>query len=141
VSKDDVGVTVDAAWRAGVNAFPGVVVDHARFAAHVREMDVRQIEAHGADLYLACACAARDLEALRWFEEHLLIPAARVAARSPSSTRDLTDAVTHRLRLALLAGERSSARFSSYAGRGPLRTWVGVIAIRTALALRRSVGR
>jgi len=112
------------------------------FAAHVAHANVEpaSLERHGADLYLACACAAGDVRALTWFDEHVLAPAA-AAARGVDAADAFQDEVRQRVRAQLLVGEDGAARLGAYAGRGPLRAWVGVTAVRVALMMKRSQQR
>ncbi|RKH20764.1 RNA polymerase subunit sigma-70 [Corallococcus sp. CA047B] len=85
---------------------------------------------NGADLYLACACATGAPAALRAFEQDILrhIP-SRLGRVSPS----MVDEVLQVLRERLLVGSASAPpRIATYGGRGPLLTWVGIIAARIA---------
>lgn len=91
---------------------------------------------HGADLYLACACTTGEPTALRAFEQNILryIP-ARLGKVPPPMVED----VLQMLRERLLAGSGDTPpRIASYGGRGPLLTWVSIIAARIASEL---VGR
>jgi RNA polymerase sigma-70 factor, ECF subfamily len=133
---------VVAAWTAGRAAHPGVEVERDRFAAHVARAgaDAAALARHGDDLYLACACAAGDPRALAWFDEHVLVPAAAtVRAIDPSDA--FADEVRQRVRAQLLVGDDGAARLGGYAGRGPLRAWIGVSAVRVALMMRRAQQR
>src|SRR5215510_5887513 len=127
-----------AAWTAGRAAHPAVDVPLDRFAAHVAAAgaDDAGLDRHGADLYLACACAAGDARALARFDEHVLAPAA-AAVRSIDASPAFLDEVRQRVRAALLVpdGAPAAAKLTAYAGRGPLRAWVGVTAVRTALMM------
>ncbi|MCP3097868.1 RNA polymerase subunit sigma-70 [Myxococcus sp. K15C18031901] len=94
---------------------------------------------HGADLYLACACATGEPTALRAFEQHVVrhVP-GRLGALSPS----MVDEVLQVLRERLLVGhEQTPPRIGGYAGRGPLLTWVGITAARIAGELVERNGR
>jgi RNA polymerase sigma-70 factor (ECF subfamily) len=51
------------------------------------------------------------------------------------------DEALQRLRTSLLVGDNAQPRLAMYAGRGPLRAWVGVVAARTALMMRRAQPR
>ena len=111
---------VRAAWEAGRLAWASVKVDLDRFAAHVAASPADALARHGADLYLACACASGD------------------ARDAPA----FADEVCQRLRASLLVGDGTERpRIVDYAGRGPLRAWVGVAAVRHALMLRRGQQR
>ncbi|OJH37373.1 sigma factor-like helix-turn-helix DNA-binding protein [Cystobacter ferrugineus] len=85
---------------------------------------------HGADLYLACACATGEPSALRAFEQNILrhIP-ARLGALSPSMVEEVLQVLRERL---LVGSEVAPPKIASYGGRGPLLTWVGITAARIA---------
>ncbi|RKG95997.1 RNA polymerase subunit sigma-70 [Corallococcus sp. CA053C] len=94
---------------------------------------------HGADLYLACACATGEPSALRAFEQHILrhIP-ARLGAVSPSMVEEVLQTLRERL---LVGRGEAPPRIGSYGGRGPLLTWVGITAARIAGELVERNGR
>ncbi|MCY1073039.1 RNA polymerase subunit sigma-70 [Archangium lansingense] len=94
---------------------------------------------HGADLYLACACATGEPSALGAFEQHILrhIP-ARLGALSPSMVEEVLQVLRERL---LVGSEGTPPKLESYGGRGPLLTWVGIIAARIAGELVKRNGR
>ncbi|WP_141588676.1 MULTISPECIES: RNA polymerase subunit sigma-70 [unclassified Myxococcus] len=86
-----------------------------------------------ADLYLACACASGDEAALKAFEQHVL---RHVPARLGKVSPPLVEEVLQMLRERLLVGSSNTPpRIASYGGRGPLRTWVSIIAARIASEL------
>src|SRR5687767_7886006 len=100
-------------------------------------------EATDADLALAQACAAGDAAALRRFDDEILRPAVQ-AVRTIDAAPAFVDEVRQRLRAKLLVGDGTAdgvAQIRQYAGRGALRGWVGVAAVRTALMMKRSVQR
>jgi RNA polymerase sigma-70 factor, ECF subfamily len=131
-------------WLAGRAAWPDVEVAEADFARFVgshagdgADLDPDEVSRlHGADLYLACACAAGDPRAIRVFDEEVLSTAdAALSKLDPSS--DFADEVRQRVRQRLLVSEDGQPpRISTFAGRGPLKAWVRVSAVRTALNLR-----
>ena len=129
---------ISAAWDAGRAAWPTVTLERAQLAAFVApRAENRQFL---ADLYLAAACMAGDREALAVFEREVLIH-ARSAIRSIDSNDSFTDEVFQRVRAKLLVADEAAPRIGEYAGRGPLRAWVGITAVRTALMMQRSVRR
>lgn len=94
---------------------------------------------HADDVALAAACLRGDGAALRRFDDEVLalaIDGARSIDRSPA----FLDEVRQRVRAHLLVGD-GRPRLADYAGRGPLRAWTAVAAVRTALMLRRAQGR
>jgi RNA polymerase sigma-70 factor (ECF subfamily) len=132
---------VRAAWEAGRSAWPDVSVTLDAFTAHVAAATPEALGRHGSDLYLACACASGDGKALRLFDDEILVPASR-AVRTIDDAAAFGDEVCQRLRASLLVGDGTERpRIVDYAGRGPLRAWVGVAAVRHALMLRRGQQR
>jgi RNA polymerase sigma-70 factor (ECF subfamily) len=101
-------------------------VEHAQLAA-----------APAADLHLASSCAAADPRALAHFET--ILAAARPAIASLGAGAPDVDEVLQRLRVQLLVGERPG--IEEFGGRGDLRAWVRVIAVREAVRLLRDRGR
>ena len=91
---------------------------------------------HAADLYLACALAARDTRAIAVSEAEL-VPAARQAAARIDGASAFVDEVTQRARDRLLVGDGTPGAISGYRGTGPLSRWVRVVATRIALDLVR----
>jgi RNA polymerase sigma-70 factor (ECF subfamily) len=129
---DDAAIT--SAWEAGRAAWPTVILDRAELARYLSQQG-RATTKYPADVYLAAACLAGDREALAVFDRDV-VAAARGAVRSIDPNDAFIDEACQRLRTSLLVGERP--RIADYAGRGPLRAWVGVAAVRTALMMRRS---
>src|SRR5262245_23918675 len=93
---------------------------------------------HAADLRLAADCLAGQREALAILEREQLGPIAAALARRRLPAADI-DEVMQQLREKLLTGERP--RLADYAGRGPLRAFLRVAALRTAHNLRRAAVR
>jgi RNA polymerase sigma-70 factor (ECF subfamily) len=145
---------------AGRATHPHLVVDEDRFLAHV----TRHLPAdptgwpdalerlHGADLYLAFACAEQVPGALAAFEAacQAAIDGALRDQVTASFADDAKQLVRERLFLGgaedpddgdqPAAGAITTAaepRILHYAGRGPLAAWVAVSARRTALSIRR----
>lgn len=112
-------------------------VDH--LARLLDEASASQLAAlHHAELWLCCACALGDGQALAVFEAQYL-PLAEGAARSVlKRDHDVADAMQRlRTRLFTADGERPAA-ITSYAGRGPLSGWLRRIARNMALNMRRA---
>lgn len=134
-------VVISEAWEAGRTAWPDIVLDRERFAAHVESVDPTGVSKYGADLYLAAACIARDPAALTIFDKEVLV-SARGAIGAIDASAEFIDEALQRLRTSLMVGDaETSPRLTMYAGRGPLRAWVGIAAARTALMMRRSQKR
>jgi RNA polymerase sigma-70 factor (ECF subfamily) len=117
-------------------ALPAVPV--ARFADQLAErLRAGADPHHAADLVLAAACLAGHPAALAILERDHLAAAAAALTRRRLPPADV-DEVLQQLREKLLLGERP--RLLDYAGRGPLRSFLRVAALRTAHNLRRAAG-
>jgi RNA polymerase sigma-70 factor (ECF subfamily) len=122
-------------------AWPDVRVTEAEFDAWIRaHADGELDEAGAAGLYLTCACARGDKAALRALDR-LITQEVEIAVRRMRAA-DLADEISQRLReKLLLADEDGRARLVDYAGRGSLRAWLRVAAVRLALNHLRDRGR
>jgi RNA polymerase sigma-70 factor (ECF subfamily) len=125
-------------------AWPGFSVEAAEFVRAVAaRLDLKAgagealVTVRATDLYLASACARGDPGALRAFEEQLLSQVPRFLAQL-AAPRSLCDEVAQELRAELLVrSEGKPPRIAEYSGRGDLAGWLRVVAIRTALRLRK----
>jgi RNA polymerase sigma-70 factor (ECF subfamily) len=132
----------------GLAAWPGLDTDPAEFvrdlAAHLvtGEYPLAALSSvHAGDLYLAGACRRGSARAIALFEARFL---ARVPAfvAQVDPTGALADDVCQDLRDKLLLSTAGSVpRIGDYSGRGDLSSWLRVVALRTALRLRRSQRR
>ncbi len=117
-------------------AHPGVEVEDAPFLAFLRARGELS-EAHLGDVVLAFGCSRGDAAALRILErdyfrtghESLLPPRHRADAP------EVLQLLRHRL---LVPDEEGRVRIGEYSGRGALRAWLRVAAVRVALNLYRS---
>jgi RNA polymerase sigma-70 factor len=89
------------------------------------------------DVELARAAGAGDPAALRELDRLIALEADQAARRIDRSPA-FADEVRQALRVRLLVAESGHARIADYAGRGPLRGWLGVAALRVALNLKRA---
>ncbi|MCP3135954.1 sigma factor-like helix-turn-helix DNA-binding protein [Pyxidicoccus xibeiensis] len=130
------------AARAAWPTVPLPVEDFLRHVARhlpaeATEDVLRQL--HGADLYLACACAAGTPQALLAFDQHVL---RKVPSRLGPLPRATVDEVLQVLRARLLmARGEAPPRIADYSGRGPLVAWVRITAARIAGELASRDGR
>jgi RNA polymerase sigma-70 factor, ECF subfamily len=132
---------------AAAAMWPGVHLDPPGFAAYLGArvyapgQDAVAVAAMFVDdLYLACACARADPEALRIFDRCILDRIDGFVRRFDASAA-FADEVRQVLRRRLLVAEPPRcAKIEEYSGRGALAAWVGVAAQRTAVSLLR-VGR
>lgn len=132
-----------AAWAAVREAWPQLVDAPAPLFARVMprvSVEVPLAEVAWADLALADACLRRLPAALAAFEE-LHGPALSGALAAAGLPAEARGEALQRLRLRMLVAEEGAPRLASYAGRGPLRAWLKVAAVREALMLVRAAGR
>src|SRR5688572_31992928 len=88
-------------------------------------------------MWLAWSAGRGDEAALRVFGPWLDTEATQ-AARRVDRNAAFVDEVRQALRIRLLVGEAGRVRIDDYMGRGPLRAWLGVAALRIALNLKRA---
>lgn len=123
-------------------AWPEIALDDDAFLAFVAQRVTGSIattleQMPAADLYLACACSRNDPAALRAFED--LLGAIDPALAHMGLFADLFDEVKQRLRIKLfLVAHDHAPRILDYMGRGNLRGWLRVIAVREALNTMRA---
>jgi RNA polymerase sigma-70 factor (ECF subfamily) len=120
-------------WRAARETWPEVDIDPAVYADYLAS---REAGPCTADLYLACACSRGDTRALAAFDARVL-SVIDPALGKLGIGADVVGEVKQRLRTSLLVGdgEGSPPRILQFNGKGDLRGWVRVIAVREALAL------
>jgi RNA polymerase sigma-70 factor, ECF subfamily len=124
------------------SAWPDIEVAPQRFESFLRERiesesDVRELVV--GDLYLACACADGNPEALARFEERCM-PVIR-AALARLDAASIVDDVEQMVRISLLVGTAGRPLIATYRGRGNLRGWIRVIAVREAMRILRQLDR
>ena len=125
------------AIAASRTAWPGVDVPDDVFAAYLAERVTDVRSACVTDLYLACAIGRGDAAALRAFEQQLAQVGAAIAHLDGGSA--LVDDVVAAMRERVLAASAGGkAKIADYRGRGDLRGWLRVIAVREALQLMRA---
>jgi RNA polymerase sigma-70 factor (ECF subfamily) len=130
----------DDTWlEAAREAWPDIGLDPALFAAHRARHsgDGGAALAYAADLYLACACAHGVPSAIATFERTIGAEVARAVRRVDPSPA-FADEVAQVVRAKLLVGD--APKIVEFAGRTSLRGWVGTVAMRAALNLRRNAG-
>jgi RNA polymerase sigma-70 factor (ECF subfamily) len=95
---------------------------------------------HTVDLYLACACARGDLAAFAAFENRCLRDLDRILLGMGIGEDGCAD-VKQEIRARLLAGTHGGPQIAEFSGRGDLRSWVRVIAVRMVLQHHRRTRR
>lgn len=132
----------EAGWTEATTRWPGVTLPPEALAEHLVERvrsprtpdDLERAEI--ADLYLACACAAGDDDALAAFERRFDDAIGSAARGAPEARRaELRQLLRHKLFVG------PTAKIGEYLGRGSLEGWVRVTARRTHLDLTRGIER
>jgi RNA polymerase sigma-70 factor, ECF subfamily len=125
--------------RGGRGAARGVAIDDAAFAAHLAACRARGARVdHLDEIFLAWAAGRGDDAALRELER-LIALEVDTMVRRVDRTPEFADEVRQVLRVRLLVADDGRVRIDDYAGRGPLRGWLAVAALRVALNLKRAV--
>ena len=130
-----------ALWARGRAAHPQIAVEDVVFAGHLGRCDapvaVAGADVHAEDLYLCCAGLLGDEVALRTLRANAR-PVVADHLRRIDASPAFVDEVEQRLWDSALVGSGlAPARLESYAGKGPLAGWLGVVAQRVALTMRR----
>ena len=110
----------------------------ASFLAERVESDGDDLAVH--DLYLACACCQRDEAAVREFAETFSTDIDKVASRASAPGISAEDARQMLLERILVGSDRSPPKIGSYKGKGSLRSWVRVTAVRLLIDIFRGGG-
>lgn len=135
--------TDDRFYRALSDAFsaarvrwPALQCSFHRFREWVLQngLEVGRLDAHGPDLYLACACALGDPAAPALFDRIYLTRIRPLIGAGMPTGDDLAE-LRQQLRIKLLVG--ANAKIGQYRGQGSLLSWVRACATRTALNFKR----
>src|SRR5215470_12386288 len=124
----------DSGWldalRRAHEAYPDVRIADGGFAAHAEECRDRGARAeHLGELFLAWAAGRGDAAALRHLDR-LIAPDVAAAAHRVDREPTFADEVRQALRVRLLVADGGRVRIDDYVGRGPLRGWAAVAALR-----------
>jgi RNA polymerase sigma-70 factor (ECF subfamily) len=105
---------------------------------HLATLDATgmDLERFGEELALACACCHFDAPALRILDRDYIARAAPVLARFRSGD-DFVGEVSQEMRHRLLLPP--APRLATYAGTGPLLSWIRVVLLRVAVDLKRGL--
>lgn len=127
---------------ASREAWPGVSIPDDEFVAYVTDRLVPETTLEDglrtlciADLWLACAVTRGDAAALRAFDAQLVHVGEAIAHLDGGSAlvADVTAAVRERV-----LGTNGDGKIVDFRGRGDLRGWLRVIAVREALQIMRA---
>lgn len=136
---DELDVVLLDVIRAAQRAYPTIDLPLELFVAYLGDrisadvplpLALRQV--HAADLYLACACARGDVRALAAFDERCLRGLDRSLFKMGIAP-DMSSEIKQAIRTRVFVGDQGHAEILDYSGRGDLRGWVRVMAIRMAL--------
>ena len=141
----DLGERLGSLFRAGEKTWPGVRVAESVFARHLashvpEDATIEEVltNVHAADLYLALGCVEDPERALAAFDRTFLREATSVVERMNVGGVAATE-VEQLLREKLFVGAgESPPKIMQYSGSGPLGGWLRVVAVRAALAVRRT---
>jgi RNA polymerase sigma-70 factor (ECF subfamily) len=89
-------------------------------------------QTHASDLYLACACARGNVSALAAFDDRCVSRLDRVLRKMGFGV-DVSAEVKQEIRVRVLFGGGGRPEILDFRGRGDLRSWVRVMAVRHAL--------
>ena len=135
---------LDSLLAAAHAAWPAIAIPDDEFVRYVaaripasRPLDEALAAVRGADLYLACASARRDPAAHAAIEALLaeLRPAVGAVVKDDDAIAEVEQILRERLLYA------DPPKIADYAGTGDLLAWLRVVAVRTALGLRREQAR
>lgn len=125
-------------------AWPGVDLPDDEFVAYLASRLSPELAVCDAlrplcitDLWLACAVLRADPVALAAFETQELPHVAAAISHLDGGSALVLDTM-HAVRERVLGSAASSAKLADYRGRGNLRGWLRVIAVREALQILRS---
>jgi RNA polymerase sigma-70 factor (ECF subfamily) len=133
--------TVEAMLARGRDGWPGIVVGAAEYVRFVCARAPggqlhRLSELHASDLYLTCACACGDEQAIASLDRDFLRGLVPALSRGGVKRENAEEAVQS-LRERLFVATGRPAKITEYSGRGALGGWLRVAATRLALNLRR----
>lgn len=141
--RDGLEATLLALYDAGRQAWPHLPVSVDAFVHHLAIVveDLDGLAAlRGDDLYFAVACSTGVAGAAAIFEQQFSADIDAVIRRQGLSQR--RDEIAQRLRRDLFVGtERRPPFLTTYGGRGPLRSWLKVVALRGAMDVARELAK
>jgi RNA polymerase sigma-70 factor (ECF subfamily) len=131
---------IEAAHCRGSARWADVQLPLFRFVQFVESAGVTaaSLEVRGDELFLAAAAVAQDPRALAHLDREYLARAVDVLSRVDDAP-DFVAEVRQLLRVNLVAEQ--PPRLASYTGTGALLAWLRVVALRTALNLKRAQRR
>lgn len=145
VKGTDLDRSLAAAHAEARTLWPEIELPFDTYRAHVNQRVPPETSPEFGDpclidLYLACACARGQPEAIAVFErEHM--PRVAAATGRITAGKSPADETKQVVREILFVGSQDRApAIAEYSGRGALRSWVRVVAVREAMRLARRQG-
>jgi RNA polymerase sigma-70 factor (ECF subfamily) len=129
---------------AGREAWPMFDVADGHFVAFLARRSAATVLPalqHAGDLFLACACVARQPNALTAFHSAYEPLVTRVLQRRAAGLNAVDDVKQEVLSKLLVAEAGAESKLADYRGVGPLRSWVATVTVTTLLMARRSQDR
>jgi RNA polymerase sigma-70 factor (ECF subfamily) len=124
--------------------YPGVVVEHAAYAAAIAarvegEDDIADAAARLAlpDIYLVTAALAGQRTAVTTFEKLVRDETTRAVTRLGKNAPAAEDVVQELLFKLLVPQNDQAAKLAAFGGHGALHAWLRVAAVRAAISLTR----
>ncbi len=142
----EVDKALEDIWKKASSLWPGVNVPPVELMNYLADRIPEGADLlaaldglHTGDLYLACACARNQAQALAAFEQAYVtrVPAYLKRGNAPA---DFIHEVAQKLRKHLFLADGAEPRITAYSGLGPLGAWVRMTALRIALDLERAQG-
>lgn len=138
----DLAAALTRAVAVARDAWPGIAVHELDFVRHLAgrlvpdQLPAALAELRAADLYLAYACSRGDAKAIAHFEASTFRD-IELAGATARATSDLVAETKAHLRQVLFVGASGRPPATAeYAGRGDLRGWVRVSALRHMLRVQ-----
>jgi RNA polymerase sigma-70 factor (ECF subfamily) len=136
---DDVALEreLHARVEAGRTAWPGIALEGAAFVRHLagHSGEGMPLQAHAADLWIACACATGVAGAAVAFERVYRPVLERAVARIDRASVD--EGVQAVLVSLFVAEPGARPRIAEYGGRAALKTWLATVAANATMRLHR----
>lgn len=138
--RSDVEVMLSALWQTAREAWPTVDVPPDIFMSHLADrcagaapLSDQLHQLHTADLYLVSACEAGSRAALEALEALCTQAARSVLSKDTAAGLNLDDLQQLLLEKLLVAEDGHEPRLRRYGGRGALRKWIHMVALREVL--------
>jgi RNA polymerase sigma-70 factor (ECF subfamily) len=134
-SAEQTGLLAEA-YESGRAAWPAISISLDRFTGMARDVDaVERVPDWAADFYVACGAALGIPQAVAAIDKDCLMASTPRLRRLGASADEVEEAL-QTTRERLFVGPPPKIR--AYGAAGPLKQWVQLVALRTAIDLRRA---